>query len=97
MTKTLLEETRLIQKRLGSTPFPDDLQGTADDANVIIARQAFLVAQLKGDLVEARAEGRREGLEDALDIAKTHEKASRCMSCCGIGDVVDAIEQHLDA
>lgn len=55
MTKTLLEETRIIQKRLGSTPFPDDLQGIADDANVIIARQAFKIAQLKGDLTKAHA------------------------------------------
>jgi len=43
----LREDTRAIQKRLGSTPFPDDLQGIADDANVIIARQAFMIEQLK--------------------------------------------------
>lgn len=47
----LREDTRAIQKRLGSTPFPDDLQGIADDANVIIARQAFMIEQLKKGII----------------------------------------------
>ena len=44
---TLSDESRAIQKRICSTPFPDDLQGIADDAHVIIARQAFRIAQLE--------------------------------------------------
>ena len=44
---SLSDEAKAIQKRIGSTPFPDDLQGIADDAHVIIARQAFRIAQLE--------------------------------------------------
>lgn len=44
---TLSDESKAIQKRICSTPFPDDLQGIADDAHVIIARQAFRISQLE--------------------------------------------------
>jgi len=44
---SLSDEATAIQKRIGSTPFPDDIQGIADDAHVIIARQAFRIAQLE--------------------------------------------------
>ena len=52
---TLLNESKAIQKRICSTPFPDDLQGIADDAHVIIARQAFRISQLELPLTPHKA------------------------------------------
>jgi len=43
----LSEATRVMQKRIGSTPFPEGLQAIADDAHVLIARQAFRITQLE--------------------------------------------------
>lgn len=36
-TDTSQNAVRIMQKRLGSTPFPDGLQGIADDASLMIA------------------------------------------------------------
>jgi hypothetical protein len=44
---TLSDEAKSIQKRIGSTPFPENLQGIVDDAHLIIARQAFKITQLE--------------------------------------------------
>ena len=44
---TLSEAARVMQKRIGSTPFPEGLQSIADDAHLLIARQAFRIAQLE--------------------------------------------------
>jgi len=43
----LSEATCVMQKRIGSTPFPEGLQAIADDAHVLIARQAFRITQLE--------------------------------------------------
>ena len=43
----LAEVARIMQKRIGSTPFPEGFQQIADDAHVMIARQAFCVAELE--------------------------------------------------
>ena len=55
----LSEDARIMQKRIGSTPFPDDLQGIADDAHVLIARQAFRIADLEKQ--ERKSRGYRVG------------------------------------
>jgi hypothetical protein len=43
----LTEDARIMQKRIGSTPFPEGFQQIADDAHVMIARQAFRIADLE--------------------------------------------------
>lgn len=45
--RDLAEAARAVQKRIGSTPFPGEFQQIADDAHVIIARQAFRIADLE--------------------------------------------------
>jgi len=53
----LREDTRAIQKRLGSTPFPDDLQGIADDAGEHIQAQAATIKALEKLVVQSFLEG----------------------------------------
>ena len=57
---TLSDEAKAIQKRIGSTPFPDHLQGIADDAHVIIARQAFKITQLEAPSVSSTDPPRKD-------------------------------------
>ena len=66
----LSEDARIMQKRIGSTPFPNDLQGLADDAHVLIARQAFRIADLErqatSDIFATEQAAEIERLRDSL-------------------------------
>ena len=66
----LSEDARVMQKRIGSTPFPEGFQQIADDAHVMIARQAFRVADL-----EKRIAAMQPSVADAakvlLDLLET--------------------------
>jgi len=45
--RNLAEAARVMQKRIGSTPFPGEFQQIADDAHMMIARQMFRIADLE--------------------------------------------------
>ena len=59
----LAEDARIMQKRIGSTPFPEGFQQIADDAHVMIARQAFRIADL-----EKRIAAMQPSVADALTV-----------------------------
>jgi hypothetical protein len=71
----LTEDARIMQKRIGSMPFPEGFQQIADDAHVMIARQAFRIATL-----EKQAQTVRDARDDALV-----EAAAICNRCYGTG------------
>lgn len=48
------EAVRNILKRIGSTPFPDGFQGTADDAAMMIAELAAKLAEVTAELDQMR-------------------------------------------
>jgi len=66
----LAEDARIMQKRIGSTPFPEGFQQIADDAHVMIARQAFRVADLE-KRIAAMQPSVAEAAKVLLDLLET--------------------------
>lgn len=93
-------------KRIGSTPFPDDFQGIADDAEAMIYSQADRIAELEfenGILrtekhadAEAIAGARAEALRDVEAIAKRYNDKNECMSCADTAHILGEISALIE-
>lgn len=66
------EAVRIMHKRLGSTPFPGDLQSIVNDADLMIEA----LFQRCGELALERDAAHNDALRDAAGIAKAKHDAA---------------------